>query len=137
MNQRKIINKLLKTKNKFDKIKKEIMMKQNGKIMTIEERERRLEEREQERQKILEQIKEAPLQNDYIFKRTFTKSGTKEILKDFLEGILERKVTNVKVNNSELPKDMLMEKGTVLDINAEIEVKDKRNAVSKHRNASK
>ena len=45
-----------------------------------------------------------PLLNDYIFKHTFTKEGTTGILKDLLEAILEVKITNLEVRNSEMPK---------------------------------
>ncbi len=45
--------------------------------------------------------KEAPLLNDYIFKRTFTKEGTEPLLKDFLEAILEKNITKIEVKNNE------------------------------------
>ena len=61
-----------------------------------------------------------PLLNDYIFKRTFTKEGTTEILKDLLEAILEVKITNLEVRNSEIPKELIEEKASILDIKAEI-----------------
>ena len=48
-----------------------------------------------------------PLLNDYIFKRTFTKEGTTGILKDLLEAILEVKITNLEVRNSEIPKELI------------------------------
>ncbi len=61
-----------------------------------------------------------PLLNDYIFKRTFTKEGTTGILKDLLEAILEVKITNLEVRNSEIPKELIEEKASILDIKAEI-----------------
>ena len=61
---------------------------------------------------------EAPLLDDYIFKRTFTKEGTKELLKDFLEAILNEEIMDLTVINSEIPKDLLDEKASVLDIRA-------------------
>ena len=67
--------------------------------------------------------KKLPLLNDYIFKRTFTKDEDGRILKDFLEAILEEKITKVEVKNSEIPKDMLDEKLSLLDIKAEIDNK--------------
>ncbi len=67
--------------------------------------------------------KEAPLLNDYIFKRTFTKEGTEPLLKDFLEAILQKNITKVEVKNNEIPKDRLDEKASVLDIRAEIDGK--------------
>ncbi len=62
---------------------------------------------------------EAPLLDDYIFKRTFTREGTKEILKDFLEAILDEKIFDLNVRNSEIPKEILNEKASILDIRAE------------------
>ncbi len=66
---------------------------------------------------------EAPLLNDYIFKRTFTKEGTEPMLRDFLEAILEKRITKVDVKNSEIPKERLKEKASILDIRAEIDGK--------------
>ena len=67
--------------------------------------------------------KKLPLLNDYIFKRTFTKDEDGRILKDFLEAILEEKITKVEVKNSEIPKDVFDEKLSLLDIKAEIDNK--------------
>ena len=66
-------------------------------------------------------LKQLPLLNDYIFKRTFTKDEDNGILKDFLEAILDEKITKVEVKNSEIPKDVLDEKLSILDIKAEID----------------
>ncbi len=60
--------------------------------------------------------REAPLLDDYIFKRTFTKEGTEPLLRDFLEAVLEKKITKVDVKNNEIPKDKIEEKASVLDI---------------------
>lgn len=60
------------------------------------------------------------LRNDYVFKRTFTKDGSTGLLKDFLEAILEEKITGVEVRNNEIPKDLINEKACILDIRAEV-----------------
>lgn len=66
---------------------------------------------------------EAPLLDDYIFKRTFTKEGTEPLLKDFLEAILEKKIQKIEVKNNEIPKDKIDEKASVLDIRVEVDDK--------------
>ena len=66
----------------------------------------------------------APLLDDYIFKRTFTKDNPNGILRDLLEAILNIKINNVQVLNTEIPKDLIDEKASKLDIRAEID-KDK------------
>ena len=63
----------------------------------------------------------APLLDDYIFKRTFTRDDPNGILRDLLESILKIKIKNVLVLNSEIPKDLLDEKASRLDIRAEID----------------
>ncbi len=75
----------------------------------------------EEKRKVLNM--KAPLLNDVIFKRTFTKEGTEPILRDFLEAILEKKITKVEVKNNEIPKERIDEKGSTLDIRAEIDGK--------------
>ena len=65
--------------------------------------------------------KSAPLLDDYIFKRTFTRDDPNGILRDLLESILKIKIKNVLVLNSEIPKDLLDEKASRLDIRAEID----------------
>ena len=64
---------------------------------------------------------EAPLLNDYIFKRTFTKDNPNGILRDLLEAVLKVKIKNVQVLNAEIPKDILDEKSSILDIRAELD----------------
>lgn len=64
---------------------------------------------------------EAPLLNDYIFKRTFTKDNPNGILRDLLEAVLNVKIKNVQVLNAEIPKDILDEKSSILDIRAELD----------------
>ena len=44
----------------------------------------------------------APLLDDYVFKRTFTRDDPNGILKDFLEAILKIKLKNVQVLNAEV-----------------------------------
>ena len=66
----------------------------------------------------------APLLDDYIFKRTFTRDNPNGILRDLLESILDIKIKNVQVLNAEIPKDLIDEKASKLDIRAEID-KDK------------
>ena len=50
--------------------------------------------------------KEAPLLDDYIFKRTFTRDNPNGILRDFLEAVLNIQIRNVQVLNSEVKKAM-------------------------------
>ncbi len=61
-----------------------------------------------------------PLTNDYVFKKVFAKAGNEEILKDFLESILEIKIQKIEVKNPELPKDLIDKKAGILDIKAEL-----------------
>ena len=65
--------------------------------------------------------KDAPLLDDYVFKRTFTRDDPNGILRDFLESVLKIKLRNVQVLNAEIPKDILDERGSVLDIRAELD----------------
>ena len=75
---------------------------------------------------MLEKIKQEklkrrlPLTNDYVFKKVFAKAGNEEILKDFLESILEIKIQKIEVKNPELPKDLIDKKAGILDIKAEL-----------------
>ena len=65
--------------------------------------------------------KDAPLLDDYVFKRTFTRDDPNGILRDFLESVLKIKLRNVQVLNAEIQKDILDERGSVLDIRAELD----------------
>ena len=65
--------------------------------------------------------KDAPLLDDYVFKRTFTRDDPNGILRDFLESVLKIKLRNVQVLNAEIPKDILDERGSGLDIRAELD----------------
>ena len=56
-----------------------------------------------------------------MFKRTFTRDDPNGILRDFLESVLKIKLRNVQVLNAEIPKDILDERGSVLDIRAELD----------------
>ncbi len=62
-----------------------------------------------------------PLSSDIVFKRVFSREGTEDILKDFLEAILNIKIKKVEVKNPELPKNIYDEKAGVLDIKVEID----------------
>lgn len=44
--------------------------------------------------------KDAPLLDDYVFKRTFTRDDPNGILRDFLESVLKIKLRNVQVLNA-------------------------------------
>lgn len=96
----------------------------------LSKKEVKTEERKNDIINIIERIQKAPLQNDYIFKRTFTKRGTDTLLRDFLEGVLKRKVIKVEIQNSEIPKEIIDEKASVLDIKAEIDTKTGRELVN-------
>ena len=65
-------------------------------------------------------IERLPLKNDYVFKRIFSKEENNGGLKDLLESILEMEIKNVQVRNPEIPKNIIDEKLSVLDIKAEI-----------------
>ena len=61
-----------------------------------------------------------PLSNDFVFKRIFGKGGNEKILKSLLEAILKINIQKVEVKNSEIPKEAIDEKLSILDIKAEI-----------------
>ena len=61
-----------------------------------------------------------PLSSDYVFKRIFGKGGNERILKSLLEAILEIKIQKIELKNSEIPKETIKEKLSILDIRAEI-----------------
>ena len=62
-----------------------------------------------------------PLSSDIVFKRVFSREGTEDILKDFLEAILNVKIEKVEVKNPELPKNIYDEKAGILDLKVEID----------------
>ncbi len=45
------------------------------------------------------EIYRLPLTNDYVFKRVFAKEGNEDILKDFLEAILDIEIQKIEVQN--------------------------------------
>ena len=60
--------------------------------------------------------------NDIIFKRIFGHKGNEEILKDLLEGILEIKIKNVKLDlATEMLPDFYRGKSSRLDVRSELE----------------
>ena len=61
-----------------------------------------------------------PLSNDYVFKRIFGKGGNEKILKSLLEAILKINIQKIEIKNSEIPKEIIDEKLSILDIRAEI-----------------
>lgn len=61
-----------------------------------------------------------PLNNDYVFKRIFSHEGNENILKDFLEAILDIKIQKIEVQNPELPKNYKEEKKGTLDIKVQL-----------------
>ena len=60
--------------------------------------------------------------NDVIFRMLFGKKGNENILKDFLEGILEREIKRVEIGKDTiLLPDIIGEKTGILDIRASLE----------------
>ncbi len=60
--------------------------------------------------------------NDVIFRMLFGKKGNENILKDFLEGILEREIKSVEIGKDTiLLPDIIGEKTGILDIRASLE----------------
>ena len=57
-----------------------------------------------------------PLTSDYVFKRIFSKGGNERILKSLLEAILEIKIQKIEIKNSEIPKESIKEKLSILEI---------------------
>lgn len=64
-----------------------------------------------------------PLTWDYAFKNVFGRYGNEDILRRFLSAILKENITNVTIQNGELPKDTKDKKLGILDIRAEIDNK--------------
>ena len=70
-----------------------------------------------------EELSRLPLTSDYVFKRVFAKEGNEDILKDFLEAILDISIKKVEVKNPELPKNIADEKLGILDLKVHIDDK--------------
>ena len=67
-------------------------------------------------------------QNDYIFKKIFGTKGNEEILKKFLEAILEEKIEQVTVDlQTEVLAETIKEKGVRLDVRARLDNKTEIN----------
>ena len=61
---------------------------------------------------------------DYVFKRIFGYVGNEEITKELLSSIIQKEITNIKLDNKTiLEKDLLEDKVGILDIRAKIEDK--------------
>ena len=65
---------------------------------------------------MIDKTSRLPLTSDYVFKRIFGQEETKEALKDFLESILKIKISNVEINNPEIPKNFYDSKYGMLDL---------------------
>lgn len=61
-----------------------------------------------------------PLNNDYVFKRVFAYEGNEDLLRDFLEAILNISIQKIEVQNPELPKNYKDEKKGTLDIKVQL-----------------
>ena len=62
--------------------------------------------------------------NDIIFKRLFGKKGNEEIVKDFLEAVLDIKIESVEIGaDAEIMPEKLREKIGVLDVRAVLQIK--------------
>lgn len=61
-----------------------------------------------------------PLNNDYVFKRVFAYEGNEDLLRDFLEEILNISIQKIEVQNPELPKNYKDEKKGTLDIKVQL-----------------
>lgn len=59
--------------------------------------------------------------NDYVFKRIFGDENNKDILIDFLKAVLKIDIENIQILNSELPKENVADKKSILDIRATID----------------
>ena len=68
----------------------------------------------------LKEVDMLPLSNDYVFKRIFGRGGNERILKSLLEAILKINIQKIVVKNSEIPKETIDEKLSILDVRAEI-----------------
>ena len=70
--------------------------------------------------KINQKVERLPICSDYVFKRVFAKEGNENLLKDFLEAILEIEIESLEIQNPELPKDTKDGKIGVLDIKVQV-----------------
>ena len=78
---------------------------------------------------------ERSIRNDEIFKIVFGSNERSQYLKDFLEGILHRKITNIVIRNDvALDKIHADNKLMRLDILAEVDGKEKINIEMQNRN---
>ena len=78
---------------------------------------------------------ERSIRNDHIFKIVFGSNDRSEYLKDFLEGILHKKITNIVIRNDvALDKIHADNKLMRLDILAEIDGKEKINVELQNKN---
>ena len=58
--------------------------------------------------------------NDYVFKKIFGDERNKDILISFLKAVLKIDIEDVQILNSELPKENIADKKSILDIRATI-----------------
>ena len=72
---------------------------------------------------MLDKTSRLPLTSDYVFKRIFGQEENKEALKDFLESILKIKISNVEINNPEIPKNFYDSKYGMLDLKVTVDEK--------------
>lgn len=68
----------------------------------------------------IKEFSRLPLNNDYVFKRVFTYEGNEDLLRDFLEAILNIRIQKIEVQNPELPKNYKEEKRGTLDIKVQL-----------------
>lgn len=59
--------------------------------------------------------------NDYVFKKIFGDERNKDILIAFLKSVLKIEIKDVQILNSELPKENIADKKSILDIRATID----------------
>lgn len=68
----------------------------------------------------IKEFSRLPLNNDYVFKRVFAYEGNEDLLRDFLEAILNIRIQKIEVQNPELPKNYKEEKKGTLDIKVQL-----------------
>lgn len=59
--------------------------------------------------------------NDYVFKKIFGDENNKDILIAFLKSVLKIEIKDIQILNSELPKENIVDKKSILDIRATID----------------